>query len=97
MREHNRYLRGMSAWVGFDQTGVTYARDPRRAGETKYSFGKMIRFGLTGIVSFSTAPLRLALNLGFRGVSARVPHRPRSHRGQDFGIFAVPGWASIVS
>ena len=96
MREHNRYLRGMSAWVGFDQTGVTYVRDPRHAGTTKYSLGKMIRFALSGIVSFSTAPLRLVLNLGFTvsllafliGLAAIVV--------KIVDIYAVPGWASIV-
>jgi dolichol-phosphate mannosyltransferase len=93
MREHNRYLRGMSAWVGFDQAGVTYVRDPRLAGTTKYSLGKMIRFALSGIVSFSTAPLRLALNLGFTvsllaflmGLAAIVV--------KIVDIYAVPGWA----
>ena len=96
MREHNRYLRGMSAWVGFDQTGVNYARDPRRAGETKYSFSKMIRFGLTGIVSFSTAPLRLALNLGFVVSLLAFLIGLAAIGVKIFGIFAVPGWASIV-
>jgi dolichol-phosphate mannosyltransferase len=96
MREHNRYLRGMSAWVGFDQSGVTYVRDPRHAGTTKYSLGRMIRFALSGIVSFSTAPLRLVLNLGFfvsllaflLGLAAIVV--------KVVDIYAVPGWASIV-
>jgi glycosyltransferase involved in cell wall biosynthesis len=96
MREHSRYLRGMSAWVGFDQTGVTYARDPRQAGETKYSFAKMIRFGLTGIVSFSTAPLRLALNLGFAVSLLAFLIGLAAIGVKIFGIFAVPGWASIV-
>lgn len=96
MREHNRYLRGMSAWVGFDQTGVHYVRDSRYAGTTKYSLRKMLRFALAGIVSFSTAPLRLALNAGFvvstlafvLGISAIVVKLA--------GVFTVPGWASIV-
>ena len=86
----------MSAWVGFDQSGVTYVRDPRHAGTTKYSLSKMIRFALSGIVSFSTAPLRFALNLGFTvsllafllGLAAIVV--------KIVDIYAVPGWASIV-
>jgi polyisoprenyl-phosphate glycosyltransferase len=96
MREHNRYLRGMSAWVGFDQTGVTYVRDERYAGATKYSLRRMMRFALDGIVSFSTAPLRLTLNVGFVvsvlaflvGIGAIV--------AKLAGVFTVPGWASIV-
>ena len=65
MREHRRYLRGMFAWVGFDQTGVAYTRAPRFAGTTKYPLRKMLRFAIDGIVSFSTAPLRLTLEVGF--------------------------------
>jgi dolichol-phosphate mannosyltransferase len=65
MRERNRYLRGMTVWVGFTQTAVEYKRDPRYAGETKYPLRKMIRFALDGIVSFSHMPLQLATVVGF--------------------------------
>jgi glycosyltransferase involved in cell wall biosynthesis len=65
MRERNRYLRGMTVWVGFTQTAVEYERDPRFAGETKYPLRKMVRFGLDGIVSFSHTPLQVATVLGF--------------------------------
>src|SRR3954454_4460618 len=44
MRERSRYLRGMTVWVGFDQSSVRYERDARYAGETKYTLPKMIRF-----------------------------------------------------
>src|SRR6266480_5581441 len=65
MRESNRFVRGMFAWIGLRQTGVVYARQERFAGETKYPLRKMLRFARTGVVSFSAAPLRAALNLGF--------------------------------
>ena len=65
MRERNRYLRGMTVWVGFTQTAVEYERDPRYAGETKYPLRKMIRFALDAIVSFSHTPLQMATILGF--------------------------------
>jgi glycosyltransferase involved in cell wall biosynthesis len=65
MRERHRFLRGMSSWVGFDQVGVPYDRDPRFAGETKYSLGKMIRFALNAVTSFSYFPLQLATYFGF--------------------------------
>ena len=96
MREHNRYLRGMSAWVGFDQTGVTYVRDARHAGQTKYSLRKMIGFGLDGIVSFSTAPLRLTLNLGFLVSALAFVLGLAAIVVKLAGVYAVPGWASIV-
>jgi dolichol-phosphate mannosyltransferase len=65
MREQKRFMRGLSVWVGFRQTGVTYKRDARKAGETKYPLRKMIRFALDGITAFSYLPLQLATYLGF--------------------------------
>ncbi len=65
MREKHRFLRGMSVWVGFRQTGVNYVRAERYAGETKYPFKKMLKFALDGITSFSYLPLQLATYIGF--------------------------------
>ncbi len=65
MREHHRFMRGLSVWVGFRQTGVEYVREERYAGETKYPFRKMLRFALDGITAFSHVPLQLATYLGF--------------------------------
>lgn len=65
MREKHRFLRGMSVWVGFRQTGVKYVRAERYAGETKYPFKKMLKFALDGITSFSYLPLQLATYVGF--------------------------------
>lgn len=64
MPERNRFLRGMTVWVGFNQTAVAYDRDPRYAGRTKFSLGRMLRFSFDGIASFSHAPLQLAALLG---------------------------------
>jgi glycosyltransferase involved in cell wall biosynthesis len=76
MRERHRFLRGMSAWVGFRQTGVPYKRAARYAGETHYPFKKMLRLALTAITGFSFLPLQIATYLGF--VSA------------GFSIVAIP-------
>jgi dolichol-phosphate mannosyltransferase len=65
MRERNRFLRGMTVWVGYTQAAVPYRRDPRYAGETKYTLGRMLRFSLDAISSFSHRPLQLATLLGF--------------------------------
>ena len=65
MREESRYVRGMVSWLGFQQCGVTYARDPRFAGKTKYTLSKMLRFAFNGITSFSEKPLIMAGWLGF--------------------------------
>ena len=65
MRERHRFLRGMSVWVGFKQTGVEYKRAARYSGETKYPLKKMIKFATDAITSFSYFPLQLAMYIGF--------------------------------
>ena len=65
MREHHRFMRGLSAWVGFRQDAVLYERHERFAGTTKYPLTKMIRFSLDAITSFSHVPLQIATSLGF--------------------------------
>ncbi|MEA5572227.1 glycosyltransferase family 2 protein [Calothrix sp. UHCC 0171] len=64
MPERNRYIRGLRAWVGFRQTAVKFERDPRFAGEVKYTFGKSWALAVNGIVSLSKVPLRIATYLG---------------------------------
>jgi dolichol-phosphate mannosyltransferase len=70
MTERSRFLRGMTVWVGFSQTAISYERDARHAGETKYTLRKMLRFSLDAIASFSHLPLQLATYAGL--VSAGV-------------------------
>jgi dolichol-phosphate mannosyltransferase len=65
MREQHRFMRGLSAWVGFRQEAVTYERQERFAGSTKYPLRSMIRFSLDAITSFSHVPLQMATTLGF--------------------------------
>lgn len=65
MRERNRFLRGMTVWIGYTQTAVPYERDARYAGETKYTLKKMVTFSLDAISSFSHRPLQLATLVGF--------------------------------
>ena len=74
MRERRRMIRAMTSWVGYRQTGVTYHRQPRFAGETKYPFHKMFRFALDGVTGFSDVPLRLSwiCGLGLLGLGLVV-------------------------
>lgn len=65
IREENRYLRGLIAWLGFTQVALPYDRDVRTAGESKYPLFKMIRLAVDGITGFSERPLRFATFLGF--------------------------------
>jgi dolichol-phosphate mannosyltransferase len=65
MREHHRFMRGLSVWVGFRQEAVRYDRAAREFGATNYPLMKMIRFSLDAITSFSYVPLQLATTFGF--------------------------------
>lgn len=62
--ERGRYLRGLRAWIGFRQTAVPFEREPRFAGSVKYTFRKSFSLAVTGVVSFSRVPLRVATYLG---------------------------------
>jgi dolichol-phosphate mannosyltransferase len=65
MREHHRFFRAMSIWVGFRQTAVEYKRESRYAGETKYPLRKMLKLAMTAITGFSFWPLQVSMYLGF--------------------------------
>lgn len=65
MPEKQKFLRGQISWVGYNQTFVEYERDERHAGETGYTYRKMIQFALDGITSFSNFPLKFATMAGF--------------------------------
>ncbi len=69
MREHNRFLRGMSGWMGFEAVPVEYVRHERYAGKTKYTLKKMLRLAFDGIIGFSDKPLTLSGYFGI-GVTA---------------------------
>jgi polyisoprenyl-phosphate glycosyltransferase len=96
MRESNRFVRGMFSWIGLRQTGVAYTRGERFAGETKYPLRRMLRFAYTGVISFSSAPLRAALNLGFIASAAAFGLGIWSVIVKLTDLYEVPGWTSIV-
>jgi len=95
MPERDRYVRGMTAWIGFNQVPVLYKRDARYAGESKYPLLKMLGFAADGIVSFSMMPLRLAVWMGFctsglalLGIAYALMLRLLTH-------IWVPGWTLL--
>lgn len=100
MREHNRFIRGMTSWVGFKQTGVYYVREARTVGETKYPLRKMIRFAWDAVTGFSFFPLQVmiyvSLGLGTLAILAipviallRVQHGPEFFGGQATTIILL--------
>jgi glycosyltransferase involved in cell wall biosynthesis len=97
MPEHRRYLRGMFAWVGYDQVGVSYSRDARYAGVTKYPYRKLVKLAFDGLASFSAAPLRLALTVGFAVSILAFLAGIVTIALRVFGEVDVPGWTSIAA
>ncbi len=65
MLEYSRFVRGLRAYAGFKQIGVEYERHSRAAGEVKYTFSKLLKLAIDGLLDFSTFPLKLATYLGF--------------------------------
>lgn len=96
MRERARYLRGMTPWVGYRQTAVEYDRDPRHAGESKFTLGRMVQLAIDGLLSFSTAPLRVVIRLGLFFSFSAFLYGIVALGLKITGAFTVPGWTSIV-
>jgi len=65
LRERQRFMKGLFAWVGFRQAALPYRRAPRVAGDSKFNYWRLWNFALEGITGFSTVPLRVATYLGF--------------------------------
>ena len=97
IREENRYIRGLVSWAGFRQCGLPYRRDPRYAGQTKFTFKKMVKFAVDGILSFSDRPLKITAYLGFliTAVSFLVGLRIAISKIIHPDIL-VSGWTSMI-
>jgi polyisoprenyl-phosphate glycosyltransferase len=95
LREKDRFVRGLVTWIGYRQTGVLYHRDKRYAGETKYTYSKMIKFALDGITSFSTVPLKLATWLGYGASAIAFLYMLSVFVQKAIGI-TVEGWATVM-
>lgn len=98
LRERSRFLRGMSSWVGFRREVVEYDRDPRVAGKTKFPLGRMLRFGLDGLTSFSNFPLQIATLVGFAMAAFALLLLPLTIVARYSGIYerGVPSLLFVV-
>jgi len=96
LRERHRFVRGMVSWVGFKQSPLLYDREARFAGETKYPFGKMVRFAIDAITSFSILPLRLASWLGVLVALVAVAYAMFVVYARLFLGGVVQGWTTLM-
>jgi dolichol-phosphate mannosyltransferase len=95
MPERDRFVRGMVSWLGFEQEPVEYERAPRHAGETKYPLSEMVEFATDGILSFSTAPLKIATWAGFLASGFSVLGIIYALVLRLFTSIWVPGWTAL--
>ena len=93
--ERDRFVRGLVSWTGFPQVGVPYKRDKRYAGTTKYPFTKMLVLAKDGIISFSTAPLRLVTWAGYASSMLAFLYLASVFVQKAFGI-TPRGWPSMI-
>jgi polyisoprenyl-phosphate glycosyltransferase len=102
-RDGRPFIRGLRAWIGFRQESLPYERGARAAGEVKYTFTKLVKLALDGILSSSIRPLRLATYVGllvsvfaFLGTIFTLAQRIFAEQFARFGLRPVPGFATTV-
>ena len=95
--EHNKFLRGLFSWVGFNQYAYEYNRVNRVAGKTKYPFKKMFKLATDGILSFSAKPLKIVGAIGIFSVIVSIIILIYSIVSYMFKLNSLtPGWTSIM-
>ncbi len=94
--ERVRFVRGLTSWTGFPQTGISYERESRTVGETKFKLMKMVRFAFDGITSFSSAPLSVANYLGLFATGVAFFVLIYAFYMHWSGAGTVPGWTSTI-
>lgn len=97
MPERTRFLRGMRSWVGFRQAPVEYDRPDRTTGDPKYSFRKLFRLAVDGLVSLSSVPLRLASLLGVLVALSGVVYVGVAVLAKVLTDDVPSGWTSIIA
>lgn len=98
MRESNRFSKGLFAWVGFPQVTLDYANEGRRGGGTsRWSVRRLVNYGLDGIMSFNSAPLRMALYLGLAVIVLSVAYLAWLLVGWAASGVDVPGYITIIA
>ncbi|MGL6194314.1 MAG: glycosyltransferase family 2 protein [Thermoguttaceae bacterium] len=96
MKEHPRFLRALISWLGFRQIGVPYTTNPRVAGESKFSFGKLLKLSLDGITGFSTKPLRWITYFGMLVATLGICYAGYIFYETLFIGLITPGWPTLI-
>ena len=97
LRERARFVRGMVSWLGYPQAIVYYDRAPRWAGDSQYSFKKLMKLALDGLLAFSDVPLRIASWIGFGGVMFCLAYFCYVIFNKFLFGIPVEGWTSLAA
>lgn len=95
-REGHRFMRGIFASLGFRQCVIPYDRDPRYAGKTKYTFGKMLKLALNAVLSFSSAPIKVISWFAVLAWLISLLYLVKALVDHFIFRITVPGWTSII-
>ena len=96
IRERNRFLRGLTFWVGYRRKEIKYTAQKRHSGSTKYNWSRMISFAIDGITSFSTVPLLFSIFIGFMMAGAGFLYGCYAIYARFFTDWTIPGWSSLM-
>ncbi len=96
LREQDRFVRGLTSWIGFRQTSVPFSAPPRHSGESKYTLRKMVRFAVNGITSFTTLPLKAVGTFGLIVAAASFFYAVFALYEKLILGITVEGWTSLL-
>jgi polyisoprenyl-phosphate glycosyltransferase len=94
--EKTRFVRGLRGWVGYKQIGLPYERASRQAGDSKYSFVKLCKLAMDGIIAYSTVPLRIGIWIGIVSAVTGLLYFPFVVYSKYVMAWSPPGWASLA-
>jgi polyisoprenyl-phosphate glycosyltransferase len=97
MPEESRFIRGMRSWVGFNQIGLEYDRNEREDGESKYSFGKLLKLALNGVFNFSEFPIKAISNVGILAIISSMIYLIYILYMRFFGDTVPQGFTTLVT
>jgi glycosyltransferase involved in cell wall biosynthesis len=97
LRERQRFMKGLFAWVGFRQVSLPYRRAPRLAGNSKFNYWRLWNFALEGITGFSTVPLRVATYVGFFAAIAAIVYAVWIIAKTLLWSDPVQGWPTMMA
>lgn len=97
LEEYNRFSKGLFSWIGFKETCIEYENQSRIAGETKWSFGKLLQYGIDGILSFNNKPLRFCITLGAVLIVLSIIYIIYVFVGIMIGGITAPGYFTLIS